>query len=100
MSTLRQQMIAVLQAAPTDRRGLSQALGISEKEVDSHLPHVAKSVVAKGMAWQVTPAFCINCSYTFKERKRLSSPGKCPRCRHSRIQGPWFKVSAQTSSST
>jgi predicted Zn-ribbon and HTH transcriptional regulator len=93
MSTLRQQMIAILQTAPMDRRGLSQALGIREKEVDSHLPHVAKSVVAKGMDWQIIPAFCQSCNYTFKDRKRLSAPGKCPRCRHARIQGPWFKVS-------
>lgn len=78
-----------------DRRGLSQALGISEKEVDTHLPHVAKSVAARGLHWHVQPAYCDNCAYTFKDRRRLTSPGKCPRCRDTRILGPWFHVSGR-----
>ena len=85
-------MIAAMQAAPMDRRDISQALRISEKDVDIHLPHVAKTVIAKGMAWQVTPAYCEACQYTFKDRKRLKPPGKCPKCKAARIQGPWFRV--------
>lgn len=98
MNTLRQKMIEVLQKAPMDRRDLSQALRISEKEVVAHLPHVAKSVVARGMLWQVQPACCESCGYTYKDRKRLSTPSKCPRCRHSRIRGPWFQVNARAAS--
>lgn len=92
MTTLRQQMITVLQQGPMDRRDLSQALRISEKDVVSHLPHAAKSVVAKGLIWQVTPAYCESCDFTFKDRKRVTSPSKCPRCKASRIQGPWFQI--------
>ena len=92
MKTIRQQMIDILQANPMDRRDLSQELRISEKDVDGHLPHVAKSVAAQGMTWQVTPAYCEGCNYTFKDRKRCTRPGKCPRCKASRIQGPWFQV--------
>ncbi len=92
VKTLRQQMITILQSAPMDKRDLSQALRISEKEVNDHLPHVAKTVAAQGMTWQVTPAYCDSCRYTFKDRKRLTPPGKCPRCKASRIQGPWFRV--------
>lgn len=97
MKTLRQQMIEILQDMPMDRRDLSQALRISEKEVNGHLPHVAKSVTAQDMTWQVTPAYCEACNFTFKDRKRLTSPSKCPRCRASRIQGPWFQVIPATS---
>lgn len=93
MSTIRQKMIAILQQAPMDIRELSQALRISEKEVVSHLPHAARSVTTKGLFWQVTPAHCESCKYTFKDRTRMSAPSKCPKCRQSRIQGPWFRVS-------
>ncbi|MEJ2155420.1 MAG: transcriptional regulator [Desulfobacteraceae bacterium] len=92
MKTLRQQMITILQSSPMDKRDLSQALRISEKEVNDHLPHVAKTATAQGMTWQVTPAYCDGCRFTFKDRKRIAAPSKCPKCKASRIQGPWFQV--------
>ena len=92
MGTLRQQIMARLKIQPMDRRQLSQTLGISEKEADRHLPHVAKSAVARGMIWTVRPAICENCSYIFKNRQRLDPPGRCPACRQSRIRGPWYQI--------
>ena len=92
--TTRQKMIALLRQGPMDRRQISQALGIQEKEVARHLPHVAKSVAARNMQWVVEPAYCENCDFEFKNRRRLSRPGKCPRCRHERIHGPWFHIRA------
>jgi transcriptional regulator len=90
--TLRQQMISALQRKAMDQRELSQALGIQEKEVVLHLPHIAKSAKAKKLKWQIQPAYCEACNYSFKDRKRLSPPSKCPRCRSSRIQGPWYRI--------
>ena len=95
MMTLRQQMIAVLQGRFMDQRELSQAVGIREKEVAFHLPHIARSAAAHKLGWQVQPAYCENCNYVFKDRKRLAPPGKCPRCRTSRIRGPWYKIDAR-----
>ena len=92
MGTLRQQIIGLLQEGPMDRRALSQALGIKEKEVAMHLDHVAKSVRAQNMRWIVEPALCLSCDYQFKDRRRLSRPGKCPKCKNERIQGPWFRI--------
>jgi predicted Zn-ribbon and HTH transcriptional regulator len=85
-------MIAALKEAPHDMRDISQALRISEKEVKHHLPHIAKSVLARHHRLSVIPARCDNCDYIFADRKRLTPPGKCPRCRQSRIQGPWYHV--------
>lgn len=93
MKTVRQQMITLLKTAPMDLRDLSQALRISEKEVKDHLPHIAKSVSARKDCLTVIPARCEGCDYAFADRKRLTPPGKCPRCRQSRIQGPWYRVS-------
>lgn len=92
MGTLRQDMVLQLKQGPMDIRAISQALRIREKEALIHLPHIARSVVAKGMRFEVHPAFCENCNFTFIHRQRLTRPGKCPRCRHTRIQGPWFSV--------
>jgi transcriptional regulator len=96
--TLRQRMIAVLQERLMDQHELSQALGIREKEVVLHLPHIAKTTAGRKLAWQVRPAYCEACRYVFKDRRRLTAPSKCPRCRASRIRGPWFKVSPTTRS--
>lgn len=92
MGTLRQKMIAALQEASMDQHQLSQALGVREKEIALHLAHIARSVAARKMKWQVEPAFCENCNFSFKERRRLTPPGKCPRCKDSRIRGPWFHI--------
>jgi predicted Zn-ribbon and HTH transcriptional regulator len=92
VGTLRQQMINALLRGFMDQRQLSQTLGIREKEVALHLPHIARSAKAKKLNWQVRPAYCEDCSYSFKDRRRLTPPGKCPRCRSSRIQGPWFHI--------
>lgn len=92
MGTIRQQMINALQGKAMDLRELSQALGIREKEVIVHLPHIAKSAAAKKMKWQVQPAYCEQCNYSFKDRRRLTPPSKCPHCQASRIKGPWYKI--------
>lgn len=85
-------MISALQSKSMDQRELSQTLGIREKEVALHLPHIARSARAKKLNWQIRPAYCENCRYSFKDRRRLTPPSKCPRCRSSRIQGPWYRI--------
>ncbi len=85
-------MIDALQGKAMDLRELSQTLGIREKEVVLHLPHIAKSVSARKLTWQILPAYCESCNYSFKDRKRLTPPSKCPRCRSSRIKGPWYRI--------
>jgi predicted Zn-ribbon and HTH transcriptional regulator len=92
MGTLRQQMIDALQGKAMDLRELSQTLGIREKEVVLHLPHIAKSIAAKKGKWQLQPACCESCNFSFKDRRRLTPPSKCPRCRASRIRGPWYQI--------
>ncbi len=85
-------MMAALQSKAMDLRELSQAIGIREKEAALHLPHIAKSAAAKKLIWQILPAYCESCNYSFKDRRRLTPPSKCPRCRTSRIQGPWYRI--------
>ncbi len=92
MPTIRQQIIDLLTQESHDVRELSQALRISEKEVASHLDHVNKSVASQKRKLQVYPATCAECGFTFKDRKRLTKPSRCPKCRSQRIQSPRYRV--------
>lgn len=92
MPTIRQQIIDLLTEKSYDVRELSQALRISEKEVASHLPHVNKSVASQKRKLQVIPATCAECGFTFKDRKRLTKPSRCPKCKSQRIQSPRYRV--------
>jgi predicted Zn-ribbon and HTH transcriptional regulator len=73
-------------------RDLSQALGVREKEVYAHLPHVARSVQKDGMQLLISPVACLACGYRFKNRKRYTRPGRCPQCKATRIQTPLFII--------
>ncbi len=90
--TIRQQMIDLLSEEEMTDRDLSQALGIPEKDVYAHLSHIARSLASRRKKIRVTPVACMSCGYVFRERKRWSRPGRCPRCKDSHIQRPAYTV--------
>jgi predicted Zn-ribbon and HTH transcriptional regulator len=92
MKTLRQEIIRLLEDSELGTRDLSRMLGIREKEVILHLPHVAKSINAQGRRLQVSASVCRQCGYVFKDRRRFSRPGRCPRCKSTYIEAPYFKI--------
>lgn len=92
MSTVRQQIIDLLESSDHDAREISQLLRISEKQAYSHMTHIEKTVSAKGKKLLITPAACLSCGYTFKQRRRPAPPGKCPRCKEERIRKPRFSI--------
>jgi predicted Zn-ribbon and HTH transcriptional regulator len=92
MDTIRRQMIDLLQQAAMTALDLSRAIGISEKEVYRHLVHVEKTAAGQGGRLTFSPCTCQACGFTFKARRRLTRPGRCPRCRESRIDHPVFKI--------
>lgn len=92
MGTHRQQMMELLGSAPMSARDLSQAIGISEKDVIYHLGHLAQSVSARGKKLVILPFGCLSCGYVFKARKHYTRPGRCPRCRKSHLENPAFRI--------
>jgi len=70
---------------------LSVELHMSVKEILVHLPHIQKSVRPPAR-FIIEPALCLNCGYVFKDRTKLHSPGKCPRCRESHVQEPGYRI--------
>lgn len=90
--TLRQQIIDQLSEFEMSARDLSQAVRIPEKEVVLHLSHISKTAAAQGKRLIIRPFQCHSCEYTFKERKRFSRPGRCPRCKDTHIESPTFRI--------
>lgn len=90
--TLRQGMIALLKAEECGMREISQALHISEKEVAEHLVHIRRSLSTARQNLAIRPSECLACGFVFKERRRFSRPGRCPRCRRTRISMPQFSI--------
>jgi transcriptional regulator len=92
METVRQQIIGLLSEEEMSAIDLSQELGIREKEVYEHLPHIARSVAARGKELVICPSLCLKCGYVFKNRKRFTRPGRCPQCKETHLQRPTYEI--------
>lgn len=90
--TIRQQMITLLSQQTCSARDLSKILGIREREVHDHLAHIARSLSVQRKRLVTIPCRCVICGYVFDNRKRLTRPGRCPRCRSERIREPRFQI--------
>jgi len=71
---------------------ISQAVRVPEKDVYRHLAHIQKTVAGQRKKLSFTPCSCLACGFRFTDRRRLTKPGRCPRCRESRINHPVFKI--------
>ena len=91
-TTIRQDIITLLNETPASVRDISQAVGIREKEVFNHLVNVEKSLKHLKKNLQLAPYKCMNCDFTFTNRKKYTKPGKCPNCKKSRIVPAVFRI--------
>jgi len=89
--TDRQRIIDLLSLNELDIFELSNGIGLPVKEVISHLEHVQKST-RPPKRFLVTPARCRSCGFVFKDRRKLKPPGRCPKCKASRIQEPRYRI--------
>ena len=92
MSTIREQIIELLEDDELTARELSQALSITEKEVYGHLEHVERTLSRRGRKLKVVPFQCLKCGYEFTKRKRRNKPGRCPSCKKGHIANAVFSV--------
>jgi predicted Zn-ribbon and HTH transcriptional regulator len=92
MLTYRQKIVELISEDQMTLRELSTEVKLPIKEVLGHLEHVRRSI-RPPRRFNLEPAECIECGFVFNDRRRLSTPGKCPRCRSNRIQEPMFSVS-------
>lgn len=90
-ATIRQEILARLRKGPLGLRELAQDLGLREREVADHLAHAVRSL-EPGERLAEVPAECAACGFAFRKRDRLTTPGRCPRCRAERIRPASFRV--------
>jgi hypothetical protein len=92
MGTIRQQIIDLLIQETLSALDISRAVGVAEKDVYGHLAHIEKTVTAQGHKLARMPISCRACGFIFRRRRRLTRPGRCPRCHSSRIDYPLFRI--------
>jgi predicted Zn-ribbon and HTH transcriptional regulator len=90
--TIRHQIIDLLSKEDLSAIELSQELGIREREIYDHLPHIARSVAAQGRRLVMEPSRCLKCGYVFEDRKRFTRPSRCPRCKGTYLQRPSYRI--------
>jgi hypothetical protein len=90
--TIRQNMFLLLNEKEMTAREISRAVGIREKEVYEHLPHIVLSATAQKRKLVVLPFGCMSCGYVFEKRKRLTRPSRCPRCKRTHLETPVYRL--------
>lgn len=90
--TVRRQIRALLEEGPHTAKEISFAIRRPEKEIESHLEHLRKSLHAEGRRLTQVPAECRGCGFVFRKRERLKAPGRCPACKGESISDPSFRV--------
>ncbi|RMH36027.1 MAG: transcriptional regulator [Nitrospirae bacterium] len=91
--TPRQRIRALLCEGDWSTRDLAQCVGISERQVEEHLQHIARSLARNHTQHLlVLPSRCVHCGFTFRDRKKLTKPSRCPRCRSEMIAPPRYTI--------
>ena len=91
--TPRQRILDVLTGRLMSARELAEHLDVSERQVEDHLNHLVKSVRRdRNKHFLLEPSECRECGFVYRERKRLTRPSRCPRCRSEAISPPRFGV--------
>lgn len=91
--TIRQFLARVLTGTAHSSRELAELAAISERQVEDHLIHIARSMARdRTRRFVLEPASCRGCGYVFRERTRLTRPSRCPRCRNEAITSPRYGI--------
>jgi predicted Zn-ribbon and HTH transcriptional regulator len=90
--TKRQEIFDLIRDHARDARELSQMVGISQRKVEDHLEHIARSAAGQGGKFVVVMPACSECGFEFKDRGRTTKPGKCPKCQNERLELPGFEI--------
>ena len=91
--TPRQRLIDLLTGARLSSFQLAQMLGIPERQVEDHLPHVVKTIARdKTRKFILDPARCQDCDFVFRDRTKLTRPSRCPLCRSEDITAPRYGI--------
>ncbi len=88
-------LIKRLQHHPATLHELSERQDEPVKDVEGDLQHLLKSLHHEPWRAVITPARCKKCDFVFNKEK-LHKPGKCPRCKGTRISEPRIAIEEHT----
>jgi len=91
--TTRQEIMQILTGRLCSSRDLAESIGISERQVEDHLPHIIRSLARdRHRRFVIQPAACRSCGFVFRGRTHLTRPSRCPKCRSEGIAPPRFGI--------
>ena len=91
--TPRQRMMELLIGMRLSARQLAEHIGISERQVEGHLDHIVKSLARdRQKQFVLEPSECQDCGFVFRDRRRLTQPSRCPRCRSEATTPPRYGI--------
>jgi predicted Zn-ribbon and HTH transcriptional regulator len=90
--TVRRRIRSLLEEGSHTAKEISFTVRLPEKDVESHLERLRKSLHAEGRRLTQVPAECRGCGFVFRKRDRLKAPGRCPVCRGESISDPSFRI--------
>lgn len=90
--TVRRRIRTLLEEGSHTAKEISFAVRLPEKDVESHLERLRKTLHAEGRRLAQVPAECRGCGFVFRKRDRLKAPGRCPVCKGESISDPSFRV--------
>lgn len=91
--TRRQRALALLQGKEEgwSPRELAEVLDADEGTVLEDLRHLRRSLKRTGLALHMLPTKCPACGWV-AQAEEPHNPGKCPRCKATRLMPPRFRV--------
>jgi len=96
--TIRQQLMQLLTGTQRSTRELAGMIGAPERQIEEHLSHVVRSLAKdKTRRFLLEPSRCHDCGFVFRERTRLTTPGRCPTCHSEAIAPPRFGIELRVS---
>lgn len=91
--TVRQRIIELLTGTRLSSYQLAQMVGIAERLIEEHLPHVVKTLARdRTQRFVLEPAACSDCGFVFRDRTRFTKPSRCPTCRSEGITAPRYGI--------
>jgi predicted Zn-ribbon and HTH transcriptional regulator len=91
--TPRRRLIDLLIGARLSSYQLAQMLSLPERQVEAHLTHVVMTLARdRSRRFVLEPSACSDCGFVFRDRRKLTKPSRCPRCRGERLSDPRYGI--------
>ena len=90
-------MLALLRDSPMTLRDLVTRFALPLGDTARELQHVARSAAPERLVIE-EPSRCQRCGHVFADRRRYTTPSRCPRCRSEKTTEPVLRISCRAGS--